>query len=279
MRHALAILDFHSAVSRILHAKPDRKTTTMRFYRYSRLLLVPSVAAAWVSPPLRSSFSRLAPLHSVKVLGVCGGIGSGKSQACKTLVEDLSCWAHLDTDSIAHKVYEPNSQAVVDIANEFGSEILTEDGQVDRKQLGAIVFGSPESMSKLERIVWPHVKTEIETIVDSYREKSVPDGKKPVIVLEAAVLVDAGWQDLLDGLWVVRVPPEQALERLQSQRGFSADDAQQRIDAQQSRRGIGNLQEEVDNGVVSCVVTNDGTLDDLTKRLSDAMGDTSCWYS
>jgi dephospho-CoA kinase len=215
---------------------------------------------------------------SVQVLGVCGGIGSGKSQACKTLVEDLGCWAHLEADTIAHKVYEPNSQAVKEIAQEFGSQILMENGQVDRKQLGAIVFASPESMSKLEHIVWPHVKTEIQIIVDSYREQDVPTNKTPVLVLEAAVLVDAGWNDLLDGLWVVRAPEDVALERLQSQRGLSAEDALTRIDAQQSRRGIGNLQQEVDNGVVSCVIANDGSTDDLKDKLDKALQDASCWY-
>jgi len=211
-------------------------------------------------------------------LGVCGGIGSGKSQASKLLVDELGCWAHLEADMIAHKVYEPNSQAVYEIAQQFGSQILMENGQVDRKRLGTVVFSSPQEMSKLEQIVWPHVKAEIQSTIDSFRTKEVPKGKKPVIILEAAVLVDAGWQDILDGLWVVRVPAEVALERLESQRGFTANEAKQRIDSQQSRRGIGNLQEEVDNGVVSCVIVNDGTRDALRAKLANALCDDGCWY-
>jgi dephospho-CoA kinase len=149
---------------------------------------------------------------------------------------------------------------------------------VDRKQLGKIVFSSPESMSKLERIVWPHVKKKIEDSIESYRQQSVPQNKKPILVLEAAVLVDAGWQDLLDGLWIVHVPREVALNRLQENRGLSREDALTRINTQASRRGIGNLQEEVDKGVVSCVITNDGSPEDLKENLSKALGDENCWY-
>jgi dephospho-CoA kinase len=250
--------------------------------RFSTLLFPPTVTMAWVSTSqLASSFSRtsLTSLNSVRVLGVCGGIGSGKSHACKTLVEDLGCWAHLEADTIAHKVYEPHSQAVKDIAQAFGSDILTDDGQVDRKQLGAIVFSSADKMAQLERIVWPHVKTEIQTIIDYYRDIEPPDGKEPILVLEAAVLVDAGWLDLLDGMWVVQVPTEVALERLQSQRGLTAEDAQTRIEAQQTRRGIGNLQEEVDNGVVSCVITNEGSTDELKDQLGKALQHEACWYT
>lgn len=262
--------------------------------RFSSLLFVPATVTAWISSTSRQSLSITTVRRftttslnqangntaatNIRVLGVCGGIGSGKSHACKTLVDDLGCWAHLEADTIAHKVYEPNSQAVKEIAEEFGAQILTNDGQVDRQQLGAIVFSSADSMAQLERIVWPHVKVEIQTIIDSYKEQDIPDGKEPILVLEAAVLVDAGWLDLLDGMWVVKVPTAVALERLQSQRGLSAEDAKTRIDAQQTRRGIGNLQDEVDNGVVSCVIANDGNTDELKEKLNKALQENNCWY-
>jgi dephospho-CoA kinase len=83
-----------------------------------------------------------------KVLGVCGGIGSGKSSACKLLVSSLGCLAHLDADSVAHSVYSPGSQAVRDIAAEFGSIVLQENGEeIDRKKLGAIVFADRSEMA------------------------------------------------------------------------------------------------------------------------------------
>ena len=255
----------------------------MRFL--GSVLFVPTVAA-WSIPASRS-FSRLAPLQGIsgshsgavlRVLGISGGIGSGKSAACKTLVNDLGCWAHLEAGTIAHNVYKPNSQAVREIVHEFGSQILTKNGEVDRKQLGAIVFSSPESMSKLERIVWPHVKEEIQKILNWYQKQVVPPSKVPILVLEAAVLVDAGWDDLLDGLWVIKTPEDVALSRLQSQRGLIAEDARTRIQAQKVRRGIGNLEQEIDDGVVSCVITNDTTAEELKAKLAKALHDDSCWY-
>jgi dephospho-CoA kinase len=269
----------------------------MRFS--TSFLLLPTTVAAWSTSASSQSFCRIAPLYhtsriscagfsttstssnsvAVRVLGVCGGIGSGKSFVCQTLVNELGCWAHLEADVIAHKVYEPNSQAVQEIVQEFGSHVLTENGHVDRKQLGEIVFSSPEQMSKLECIVWPYVKNEIRKLVDSYREQIVPENKFPVLVLEAAVLIDAGWDDMLDGLWVVRASEDQALERLQTQRGLTAADAKTRIEAQKVRRGIGNLQQEVDAGVVSCVIRNSASADELKAQLAKALKNSSCWYS
>ena len=257
----------------------------------SSLLFVPTTVAAWSTLSSFQKFARIAPLyHSsisspgsgndcvVRVLGVCGGIGSGKSYVCRTLVNELGCLAHLEADVIAHKVYEPNSEAVQEIVQGFGSRVLTDDGHVNRKRLGDIVFSSPDQMAKLESIVWPHVKTEIQKLVQSYREQHVPANKTPVVVVEAAVLIDAGWNALLDSLWVVRTSEDQALERLHSQRGLSIADAKARIEAQKVRRGIGNLQEEVDDGVVTCVISNNGSASELKAQLAKALQDDSCWY-
>lgn len=215
----------------------------------------------------------------VKILGVCGGIGSGKSQACKTLVEDLGCWAHIEADKLAHQVYNPDNQAFSEIVKVFGSKILAQDGLVDRKKLGDIVFSSPASMKKLESIVWPYVKNEIEKIKKMHEEDlKLPNDKSPILVLEAAVLIDAGWEDLLDGLWAIDVPREITIERLETKRGLSRDEAVKRIDAQKSRRGVGNLEEEVKNGVVSGVISNDNSLNNLKEKLSNALENKNFWY-
>lgn len=88
-----------------------------------------------------------------KVLGVCGGIGSGKSSASHLLVSELGCLAHLDADSLAHSVYSPGSQAVKDIVAAFGEGILQESDkeEIDRKKLGAIVFSDRNEMEVRRR--------------------------------------------------------------------------------------------------------------------------------
>ena len=95
----------------------------------------------------------------------------GKSTACKILSE-MGCIAHLDADSIAHSVYSPGSQAVKDAVSEFGSGILAQgsDDTIDRKKLGAIVFSERSEMARLEKIVWPHVKTLLIEKIESLRQ-------------------------------------------------------------------------------------------------------------
>ena len=214
-----------------------------------------------------------------KILGICGGIGSGKSSASRLLVEKLACWQHLEADRMAHAVYAVGSSAVDDIAKEFGPCVLQENGEIDRVVLGGIVFSDPAKMSALEHIVWPYVRQEIITAIDDKGKETPPQDMHHIIVLEAAVLIDAGWEDLLDGLWVISVKPETALQRLMEQRGLTKDDAKKRIQAQESRRGIGNLEDEVKNGIVTKVIDNDGDLQELMIKLQAALCDPSAWSS
>ncbi|KAG7362194.1 dephospho-CoA kinase [Nitzschia inconspicua] len=267
-----------------------------------------------------SSSSSSSSSSKLKVLGVCGGIGSGKSTACKLLVSQCDCLEHLDADSLAHSVYAPGSQAVQDIVSEFGSDILVNSNnnnnnddddddhsdnnnesniEIDRKKLGAVVFADRSAMARLERTVWPHVKALIVDKIDVLRRQEweeqqitiqtnksdeppsgqqvLPTSKRPIVIVEAAVLLDAEWDDLFDGVWVVTAPREVALQRLMETRGLSQEEAEKRMNAQQSRRGIGNLQQEVESGVVTGIIENKVGLDELTLSLSKALDDPMFW--
>lgn len=293
--------------------------------RFPFILSLPLYSAAWArqSLPLRSTIapfmSTSKPAEEVcspqlKILGVCGGIGSGKSTACKLLVSELHCAAHIgtyvrvthslthsfgtttitrstgnltlsfwiypyqDADSIAHTVYRPGSQAVKDVAEAFGSDnVIDSNGEIDRKKLGSIVFSDLEDMKKLERIVWPHVKQDILDQIQRIKDEWKGDGL-PIVVVEAAVLLDADWQGMMSGVLVVTASPSVALDRLVENRGLSREEAEKRVAAQLSRRGIGNLEEEVRNKVVTAVIDNSGSLDDLQQALSQTVGNASTWY-
>jgi len=223
----------------------------------------------------------------MKILGVCGGIGSGKSTACKLMVDSLGCVARIDADLLAHEVYEPGSKALEEIAMEFGKDILEDDSianaQIDRKKLGAIVFSDAESMSKLEQIVWPHVRDKIEKRIDEIALKHKGGAtSNDIIIVEAALLLETNWHDLLDGLWVIQSSQSVATQRLKESRGLTEEDALVRIRAQDKRRGIGSgngeisdkLCEEMKHGVVTAVITNNGTLENLEGTLENAMCDT-----
>lgn len=236
--------------------------------------IVPIRRVSVVKPFLTMSSDASKHSKTLRVLGVCGGIGSGKSHACKLLVENSDqVVAHLEADSMAHAVYTPGNPALTEIAQEFGSQILQEDGNVNRKELGAIVFSDPAKMAKLEQIVWPYVKQEIQKRIQELQQEH----ECGVVVLEAAVLLDAGWDDIFDAIWVVTTPPTVALERLVANRNFTKEEAQKRIDAQEPRRGIGNLDEEVEKGVVTRVIENEGTEERLQEALLQALSDPTAW--
>ena len=185
-----------------------------------------------------------------------------------------------EADRLAHEVYKPNSTVLRELADAFGSELIQEDGNLNRGELGKVVFGNAEALQKLERIVWPHVQDLVQTRIQELKDSfmSLPE-KRPIIVVEAAVLLDAGWNEFQDGVWVVKVSPEVALARLQEHRNMAHDEALQRIEAQKSRRGMGNLQEEIDKGVVSAVVDNSGDVEALKKVLREMLQDETAWYS
>jgi len=225
----------------------------------------------------------------MKILGVCGGIGSGKSTACKLMVDSLGCVARIDADKLAHQVYEPGSKALEEISTEFGKDILDDsiaNAQIDRKKLGAIVFNDAKSMSKLEQIVWPHVRDLIEKRIEviTHEHQSCAT-LNDIIIVEAALLLETNWHDLLDGLWVIQSSQSVAMQRLKENRGLTEEEALVRIHAQDKRRGIGNgdcdgkmsdkLRKEMKDGVVTAVITNNGTLDDLEDVLKKALCDTN----
>jgi dephospho-CoA kinase len=157
---------------------------------------------------------------------------------------------------------------------------------IDRKKLGSIVFSDREAMKRLENIIWPQTRDRVLQKISKIQMDWKPnanDNRLPVIVVEAAVLVETGWHDkenggFLDGLWVVQVPSETAIQRLVENRGLDRDEAIKRIEAQKQRRGIGNLNDEIRQKVVSAVIDNSNDLDELKKCLADKLQDPSAWY-
>jgi dephospho-CoA kinase len=254
-------------------------------------------------------------VDNVKILGICGGIGSGKSTACKLMVESLGCMALIDADKLAHSVYVPGSIAAQEIIAEFGQEVVVlqpphsssddeEEGaesivEIDRKKLGSIVFSNPAAMTKLEMIVWPHVRIKIEErIQDILQQKeqqssdtnaTIPNTTNNIIVVEAALLLETNWHDLFDGLWIIQSTCEESKQRLIATRGMTDEEALIRIRAQDTRRGIGRRRSTTtnddnnneilcnkmkeDGGVVTAIITNDGSLHDLEEALRRALYD------
>jgi dephospho-CoA kinase len=158
-------------------------------------------------------------------LGLTGGIASGKS-AVAGMLRELG-FAVLDADSLAHTLIEPGQPAYDEVVREFGPSILDVQKRVDRGKLAAVVFADRAKLDRLNAIVHPRVK---QAILQRFKEWS-DNGKRDAAFVEAALLVEAGYQKHLDGLVVTWARPEQQLERLKK-RGLSEDEASRRIAAQ-----------------------------------------------
>ena len=131
-------------------------------------------------------------------IGLTGGIGSGKSTAAKILAEFGA--PIIDADKVAHTTYAPGGAAYDAVIAAFGTEIVAVDRTIDRKKLGAIVFGNPERLNKLTSIVWPATFKSIRAELDGLRAS----GEKMPVVVEAAILIEANWPPLCDEIWLVR---------------------------------------------------------------------------
>ena len=143
----------------------------------------------------------------LKIIALTGGIASGKSTAARYLKE---LGAHvIDADLLGHRAYEPGSPAHSQVVVAFGQDVLAEDGSIARKVLGGKVFGKPDQLKKLTDIVWPAIRTLAEEEIARVRREN----KVHVVLLEAAVLFEAGWESVGDEVWVNIVDREVAIER------------------------------------------------------------------
>ena len=164
----------------------------------------------------------------MKIICLTGGLASGKSTASRFLEEQ---GAHvIDADKLGHRAYDPGTQAYRQVIDTFGEDIVKDDNHIDRKKLGAIVFGEPEALGRLTSIVWPEIRRLAELEISGF-EALDPEG---VVVVEAAVLFEAGWDDLGDEVWVVVVDRETAIERAMARDGADRKAVEQRLDSQLS---------------------------------------------
>jgi dephospho-CoA kinase len=164
----------------------------------------------------------------VTILGITGGIGSGKSTASQMLGE-LGAVV-IDADQVGHKIYLPNTPAWREIVEAFGEEVVAPDQTIDRTKLGPIVFSDAQKLQALNRITHGKIYAYIQGQIDYIREH-YDDG---VVAVEAAILLEAGWRSLVEQLWVVVATEDVVIARLQAYKNMPEDQARARIKAQMS---------------------------------------------
>jgi dephospho-CoA kinase len=188
-----------------------------------------------------------------RTAALTGGIASGKSTVA-AMFQELG--AHLiDADTIARQVVEPEQPAWSEIVEAFGKEILLDNGQLDRKQLGTVVFSSSEKRQALERIIHPRVIAEVDRQEDAFRQ-SHPGG---IVIVGVRVLIEAKMHTKYTTILVVYVPEEIQMRRVMARDGLSEDDARRRIMTQMP------LVEKC--AYASHIISNEGTLEQTRKQV------------
>jgi len=163
----------------------------------------------------------------MKVIGLTGGIGSGKSTVSQ-LLSELGA-VIIDADRVGHEVFKPDTEPWREVVAAFGRQVLTPSGEIDRKKLGEIVFGNAELLSRLNQIMHPRMYDMVKVQLEEYRRRGVE-----VVVLEAPLLLEAGWTSLVDEVWVTVASESTVLKRLQERVGLSKEESLARIHSQLS---------------------------------------------
>ncbi len=161
----------------------------------------------------------------MKVIGLTGGIGSGKSTVSRFLAE-LGA-VILNADEIGHDALKRGTEISRQISAAFGRQVLTPGGDIDRRKLGAIIFKNDSARKQLDLIMHPRMYEMVRVRLEDYRRQGTR-----VVVLEAPLLLEAGWTSLVDEIWVTVAPESKVLKRLQERAGLSAPEALARIRSQ-----------------------------------------------
>jgi len=192
----------------------------------------------------------------MRVIGLTGGIASGKSTVAALLTEHGI--PVIDADQLARDAVLPGSSGLRQVVAAFGSGVLKEDGSLDRAVLAEKIFSDPVTRSVLETILHPEIKSLAEKNLEALRCQGVP-----VVFYMAPLLIEAGVTDRVDEIWVVYAGRETQLERIRKRDSVSREDAEKRLAAQMpmdEKRAYGRI-----------VIDNSGNFEDLKSRVAEIL--------
>lgn len=186
------------------------------------------------------------------VIGLTGNIATGKS-VVRRMLEHLGAYT-IDADALTHRAYAKGAPGFQPVIDKFGKWLINHEGEIDRQKLGNLVFGDGEAMRQLEEIVHPLVRQATEMLTKR--------ATQPVVVIEAIKLLEGDLRTMCDSIWVTNAPEVIQVERLMRKRGFTREQAQERIHAQSPQSAKVNM--------ANMVITNTGSYDDLWKQVSES---------
>jgi dephospho-CoA kinase len=196
----------------------------------------------------------------MKIIGITGGVGAGKSEILSFIRQNYACEIYL-ADEVAHKIKEKGEPCYDRLVNLLGEEVLDDDGQINKGRMAAIIFADEAILQKVNEIIHPGVK---EYIMNRMNEAAA----KPEVqyfFIEAALLIEAGYREVVDELWYIYADKEVRMKRLQENRGYSIEKIEQIMNSQ--------LSEEVFLQYCDFVIDNSGKIEDsysqIRKRLEN----------
>ena len=195
------------------------------------------------------------------VIGLTGGIGTGKTEVARVL-RGLGA-AVINADLAAHEVYSKDSEGLAEIVGAFGKGFLTAEGCVDRSRLAALVFKDRTALSQLNSIVHPRTRTIVETELERLREEGAD-----VAVVEAPLLLEAGWTDMMDQVWVAVATASQAVERAAARSSLAPREVEARMASQmpqQERIALADVIIDNGSGIRELEMTVEAEWRSLTK--------------
>ena len=186
-------------------------------------------------------------------IGLTGGIASGKSTVL-TYFKDKGI-PYIDADIVAREIVEPGTEGLKAIVDTFGSNVLQDDGTLNREALGAIVFHNEEKRQLLNSCLKTHIRNRIMELTSQYEQ-----GNTPILIYDIPLLIEGEWYTMMDEVWLVYVNETTQIERLMSRNGYTREDALARI----------NSQTRLDDkcAYADIIIDNNGTPHDSTVQLN-----------
>ena len=191
----------------------------------------------------------------VRIIGITGGIASGKSTVTEFLRQQG--YQVIDADQVVHELQEPGGRLYQALLSTFGPAILQEDGRLDRPKLGAMIFGNPELLAQSSQIQNQIIREELAGRRDLLAET------EDIFFMDLPLLFELQYEDWFDQIWLVDVTKETQLSRLMTRNGLSQEEAEKRIATQLS------LQEKRKRADV--LIDNNGSLEETRQQIRDAL--------
>lgn len=188
-------------------------------------------------------------------LGLTGGIACGKSTIADLLVRRGAIL--IDADQLAREVVEPGSPVLEEVARHFGQAVLKEDGSLDRKRMGEIIFANPGLRKRLEEVLHPPIRR----LIQERMTKAEHSHPGRLVVVDIPLLYESGMKDLVSEVMVVYIPKELQLERLMKRDSLTREQVEQRLSAQ--------MPIEEKKGLADFVIDNSGTIEQTERQIDE----------